>query len=489
MANLRINQDHTQLTEEQRQIISAVMEGKSLLIQGKPGSGKSTVLQALRDTFHSDPSVYLTSMTGISACVIGMPTSTLHSFMGLVSPLKSGMPADQEHSIDACTPQGKQRIKKARMLVIDEVSMLSARLFTLLEQLSRVARRSDAPFGGLQIILCGDIYQLPPCPDEPERKFKWFFEADCFASIVGRSWKEPLNSWNFFELKVALRHYIPCDTDGFAKKFSETAYGIARDVQRSGLQDVIKRLSQPKLWPVGVVPTTLFATRELAHQENERQLMKLPGVTYVRYIAEDSGEFVGSGSTLTNLPETLTLTESAPVILLKNHLSCGLCNGSQGVVLSFSSAVDVKSQTIPYLGKLPSDLGIKLPLVKFCSGQTFYIGFESCGIESGPDTTDGFRTMMPLLLGFSMTITRSQGLTLDYVVLDCRKIWHSSLLSVGMTRVRNPDWLEVRNFGNNSAKLPGKDLLSRFKVDYFPTSEARAKAIDGDSREVKRQRR
>ena len=476
------------LTDQQEEIISGIAKGQSLLIQGKPGTGKTKVLQTLRDMFEADPSVYLTSMTGISACVIGTPACTLHSFMGLVGHLTSDA---SELSIDKCTPQGRKRVQHARVLVIDEVSMLSARLFTFLERFARSVRRSDAPFGGLQLILCGDIYQLPPFPDgsEGSRKFKWFFEAEEFGSIVGRSWQETINGWNFYELKTALRHFIPNDAAGFAKQFSETAYALARDVKRNGYHEVITRLSQPKLWPKGVVPTTLFATRELANQENARQLEKLPGVNYVSYIAQDSGQFVGSGSSLTSLPETLTLTEGAPVILLKNHLHYGLCNGSQGVVISFATAGDVQSQCIPFLGKLPGDLMMRLPLVKFSSGQECFIGFETHGRESCCDGTDGFRTMVPLLLGFSMTISRSQGLTLDYVVLDCRKIWHSALLSVGMTRVRNPDWLEVRHFSANSAQLPGKVELSRFKAAYFPTSEARAKVFDSDSRKTKRPRR
>lgn len=470
------------LTQEQSALLSAINKGYNVIIQGRAGSGKSTVLKALRQSCKNDDDVFFTAMTGMAACVLGDNARTLHSFAGICD-FRSIPKLSIEDCVDRCIFQGHARMRKARLLVIDECSMLSARLFTILDSLARRARGSNDAFGGLQVVLCGDIYQQHPCADEPDfhvksskrsGNFKWFFEAERFKGIVGRNWHESLNNWRFFELKEPLRHPANA-TDAALKSFATIAAAFARGDLRHGWIPVIDELKKPKLWPEGVLPTILYAARELVDAENSKHLAKLEGVLSEEYTARDTGDFVDSGLTLTNLPTSLALKVGVPVILLKNYMRYGLCNGSQGFVESLVPVSTIRRAGIPLLGELPRDVEKKLPFVIFYSGQRFAVGIETATTEESPGKVSGTRAMLPLIVSYSITIARSQGLTLDYVILDCERIAHASLLGVGLTRIRNPCWLELRNFVPNAVDLPEKDTLARFKSDYFPTNEARSK--------------
>ncbi|GMF36337.1 unnamed protein product [Phytophthora lilii] len=157
---LRADHRHTQLTVEQERVLKLVAQGKNVFFTGSAGTGKSFLLQHLlkHGCGHAMGRVFATATTGIAAYNIG--GMTLHHFAGIdprAHTSKQELLAQISRKKDAIA-----RWKLARVLVIDEISMLDGRLFDDLEAVARQIRRSTAFFGGIQLILSGDFFQLPP---------------------------------------------------------------------------------------------------------------------------------------------------------------------------------------------------------------------------------------------------------------------------------------------------------------------------------------
>ena len=166
------------LSEEQHKVLKLVSEQqKSVFFTGSAGTGKSVLLrqiiQHLRDHYRSEADrVAVTASTGLAACNVG--GVTLHSFAGiglgkepvpeLVKKVKKNMKA-------------KTRWLRTRVLIIDEISMVDGELFDKLEAIARAVRNNGRPFGGIQLVITGDFFQLPPVPDYSSRIAKFAFDA------------------------------------------------------------------------------------------------------------------------------------------------------------------------------------------------------------------------------------------------------------------------------------------------------------------------
>jgi ATP-dependent DNA helicase PIF1 len=148
------------LSESQMKVLKAILARKSVFFTGAAGTGKSYILRVLQDVMNHlglAEKIAFTAPTGVAACnVRGL---TIHSWSGI------GLGLDPAEKICA-TIKGKREVKmrweKTEILVIDEISMLSAEMFDLLSEVGRVIRNDERPFGGMQIVLCGDFFQLPP---------------------------------------------------------------------------------------------------------------------------------------------------------------------------------------------------------------------------------------------------------------------------------------------------------------------------------------
>lgn len=173
------------LSEEQQHVLNLVTEQKkSVFFTGSAGTGKSVLLRevisALRRKYAKEPErVAVTASTGLAACNVG--GVTLHSFAGfglgkeevpdLVKKIKRNMKA-------------KQRWMRCRVLIIDEVSMVDAELFDKLEEIARNLRNNGRPFGGIQLVITGDFFQLPPVPDYGKRDAKFCFDANTWNTTI-----------------------------------------------------------------------------------------------------------------------------------------------------------------------------------------------------------------------------------------------------------------------------------------------------------------
>ena len=159
-----INKSETEntnsLTPDQQRVLDSVRNGKSIFFTGCAGSGKSFVLKKLIEAemkIRENNSVFVTATTGMAACLIG--GTTINSFAGI------GLgKEDVSFLVQKIMAQSNtvKRWKNCSLLVIDEISMLDSVLLEKLECIARKVRQSNVVFGGIQLVLCGDFYQLPP---------------------------------------------------------------------------------------------------------------------------------------------------------------------------------------------------------------------------------------------------------------------------------------------------------------------------------------
>lgn len=173
----------TFLSEEQRQIVEVVNQGKSVFFTGSAGTGKSVLMRAiiakLRDTYHKEPDrVAVTASTGLAACNI--EGITLHSFAGIGLGKEAAPELVKKIRKNQKT---KQRWMRTKVLIIDEVSMVDGDLFDKLEQIARSLRNNGRPFGGIQLVVTGDFFQLPPVPDN-NKVAKFAFDAATWNTSI-----------------------------------------------------------------------------------------------------------------------------------------------------------------------------------------------------------------------------------------------------------------------------------------------------------------
>lgn len=323
------------LSEEQQFIVRRAMAGESLFFTGAAGTGKSFVLQEiirLMRMQYNEYQFYVTAPTGIAALPLG--GNTIHSFAGI------GLGTDP---VDLMLHKLRSNVKltsrwsNVRVLVIDEVSMLPAELLDKLNTIAQSLRRSKAPFGGIQIIMCGDFFQLPPVDDrsrsvhqvEPSLDGKDDKDKSLFA-FNAKSWKEIIP--NTYMLTKPYRQ----KSDTFSNMLNLIRIGnVSDDVYQQLLTCVGKTLSND----YGLEPTRLYSKKVEVAMYNTTRLNAIQQDTHT-FEAEDWSALPNSTAlrqiqNACPAPATLELKIGAQVILLKNQIQDGLVNGSRGKVVAF----------------------------------------------------------------------------------------------------------------------------------------------------------
>ena len=394
------------LSEEQLQVFRLVLQGASIFLTGRAGTGKTTLLKEIIKTLYARfeneeaECVYVTSSTGISACYLG--GTTVHSFGGI------GLGEDPVGEIlQKMYPNARQRWKQAKILVIDEISMLRPDTFDKLEEIARHVRRNGLPFGGIQLIACGDFYQLPPVY-KGGAEVKYCFEATSWPQVITRS----------FELKTVFRQ-----TDGvFLTILDDIRQGhISREtatVLRTRVNAEISKLKGTKL-----KPTLLRSRRETVLQENLTELGKLTteGRKSTAIDKADSAAYLKLLQEGCQAPEVLLMRVGAQVLLIKNlDVSSGLCNGAAGIITEFVE---------------------ECPRVEFAT-QTITITKTDWEIKVGKKIVAS-RHQFPLILGWSVTIHKSQGMSLDTASVELSHLFASGQGYTALSRVRSLEGLSI----------------------------------------------
>ncbi|XP_014284591.1 ATP-dependent DNA helicase PIF1 [Halyomorpha halys] len=385
------------ITDEQKRVLHEVQKGCNVFFTGSAGTGKSYLLQAIINVLPPEMTV-ATASTGSAACLIG--GVTLHSFAGI---------GDGESSLAKCLqlakrPNVQQNWRNCKHLIIDEISMIDSELFEKIEWVARQIRGNDKPFGGIQVIVCGDFLQLPPVKNNKKRF--------CFMS---ESWDKC--NFSTFILKQVHRQ----NDSQFISILNKVRLGDANPELTKILQDTATQ----NIEGGGILATRLCCYTKEAKEINDSKLKSLPGNSRV-FEATDSPD--GVTKTLddcTAVEKQIFLKEGAQVMLLKNiNVSSGLVNGARGVVQKFVNGT---------------------PVVKFLSGTCYNVKEEKWVIKT-PQGMLLTRKQLPLRLAWAFSIHKSQGLTLDCVEICLNNTFEAGQAYVALSRAKSLDRLRVIGF-------------------------------------------
>uniref|UniRef100_A0A2K5D7Y4 ATP-dependent DNA helicase PIF1 n=1 Tax=Aotus nancymaae TaxID=37293 RepID=A0A2K5D7Y4_AOTNA len=413
MKRLSLPSTKPQLSEEQAAVLRAILKGQSIFFTGSAGTGKSYLLKRILGSLPPTGTV-ATASTGVAACHIG--GTTLHAFAGI----GSGQAPLAQCVALAQRPGVRQGWLNCQRLVIDEISMVEADLFDKLEAVARAVRQQNKPFGGIQLIICGDFLQLPPVTkgSQPPRF--------CFQA---KSWKRCVP--------------VTLELTKVWRQADQTFISLLQAVRLGRCSDEVTRQLQAtaahKVGRDGIVATRLCTHQDDVALTNQRRLQELPGKVH-RFEAMDSNpELASTLDAQCPVNQLLQLKLGAQVMLLKNlSVSRGLVNGARGVVVGFEAeGRELKSDcSVPSLG---------LPQVRFLCGVTEVIRADRWTVQiTGSQLLS--RQQLPLQLAWAMSIHKSQGMTLDCVEISLGRVFASGQAYVALSRARSLQGLRVLDF-------------------------------------------
>lgn len=395
--------------------LEIMLAGESVLLTGPAGSGKTFVLnQFIKLAKHEGKHVSVTATTGLAATHLG--GTTIHSWagIGVHDELPSGF---AEH----ISKGRREIIEKTDVLIIDEVSMLHDYRLDMVDEACRLVRKKpDTPFGGIQVIMSGDFFQLPPINRGDSR-------AGGF--VVGS------NAWR--ELDPVI-----CYLDEQHRQDDETLLGIlnairAGDVRRSHAENLLSRVEVTP--PEDMVLTELHTTNIDVDTLNEKRLEALEN-EQISYSQTTTGgaNYVENLQRSVLAPATLRLKQGAFVMAVKNDPSRRYVNGSLGTVVDFEPLTDY-------------------PLVEFQNGRTVAMQPDTWELRDG-DKKRASITQIPLRLAWAITVHKSQGMTLDAARIDLRKAFVEGMGYVALSRVKNVDNLYLHGINQMALRVSEKAL-------------------------------
>uniref|UniRef100_A0A673FQ20 ATP-dependent DNA helicase n=1 Tax=Sinocyclocheilus rhinocerous TaxID=307959 RepID=A0A673FQ20_9TELE len=354
------------LSKEQTAVLNAVLSGKNVFFTGSAGTGKSFLLKRIIGSL-PPKSTYATASTGVAACHIG--GTTLHSFAGIGS---GSAPLEQSIEL-AQRPGVMQHWTSCKHLVIDEISMVEAEFFDKLEAIARSIRRSTEPFGGIQLIVCGDFLQLPPVTKGKDIQKAYF----CFQS---RSWRKCIH------MNMELTEVRRQTDKAFISLLQAVRVGrVPEEVTAQLLRSAYHSIERD-----GILATRLCTHKDDVELTNENKLKELPGVMRVFEAVDSDPMLFQTIDAQSPVSRLLQLKVGAQVMLTKNlDVQRGLVNGARGVVVDFQ----------------PGNQG--LPRVRFLCGAVEVIKRERWMFKASGGLYLS-RQQRPLKLAWAISIHKSQ---------------------------------------------------------------------------------
>lgn len=397
----------------QAEALEILKLGHNAFITGAAGSGKTHLLNEYINYLKSHGvEVGITASTGIAATHIG--GTTIHAWSGLG--IRDKLTAYDLEDLES-KPYLWKRLSQAEVLIIDEVSMLHDYRLDMIEAILRSFKRKEEPFGGIQVIFCGDFCQLPPV-SRIVTKGKTFGQNN-FA-YQAQAWRE-LNP------KI-------CYLEEQHRQQDKLYLSILNAIRDSELTPELGEHLRARLGKKikTITPTKLYTHNVDVDMENALELEKLSGETYRYDMASRGGEKMAENLKKGCLaPETLKLKVGARVMFVKNNYELGYANGTLGEVTKCDR---------------------EKIIVKTAKGKIINVPLANWRIEEDGKVKAEI-AQYPLRLAWAITVHKSQGLSLDAAEIDLSQAFESGMGYVALSRVRTLDGLSLKGLNNQALQI------------------------------------
>lgn len=449
-------------TNERLDLAKKIIEktGVSLFLTGKAGTGKTTFLRELQSTCRKR--MIVTAPTGIAAINAG--GVTLHSFFQLdFAPFVPGMQSRSDRRVQPYSREKIRIIRGLDLLVIDEISMVRADVLDAVDSVLRRFRDRTQPFGGVQLLLIGDLQQLPPVVVDAERE------------ILSQHYKSPF----FFDSHALSElEYVTVELDKVYRQNDEEFLALLNAIRENRTTPEVMAAINSRFLPgfnpddnEGYVRVTTH--NYLANRVNKARMEALDTPPYV-IEAEVSGNFPESSYPVDS---HLMLKEGAQVMFMKNDTSGEhkFFNGMLGIV----SHIDEEEGHVEVTVAPQDGSGdIMVPMMEW-ENMRYEVNEETKQIEG---SVDGVFRQLPLKPAWAITIHKSQGLTFDKAIIDASGSFAHGQAYVALSRCRTLEGLvldaplpayavihdtTVTDFLNSRcSECPGEDALSEMEHGY-----------------------
>jgi ATP-dependent DNA helicase PIF1 len=430
------------LSTEQKYAYDKFTQGCNLFITGPGGTGKTQLIKYLLEYSNNHyRTTQICAMTGCAAVLLNCNARTLHSWSGIK--LAKG----PKHKIIESVLKNKKVVaqwRRTKCLILDEVSMLSCKIFNIIEEIARKVKKINIPFGGLQVVFTGDFYQLPPVGTSGEPDTEQF----CFESPI---WNTTFPDQNIIQLTTIFRQ----NDAEYIKILNQVRIGQLNTENTKILEKYLKRTYDPALHN-NCIPTKLFPLRAKTDYVNSMMFSKIQQTEFVFSVIKKNDCYTHIES---NRPisfemrqkcdrmssaeieyELDVMVNNSPCInILRLKKGCaimctinldmdnGICNGSQGIV---TDIIQTDNRTIP--------------VVQFANGIIKHIDIHYWQSEDFPALAIG---QYPLCLAWALTIHKIQGATLDMAEIDIgQSIFEYGQTYVALSRVQSLNGLYLSAF-------------------------------------------
>ncbi|WP_288414647.1 AAA family ATPase [uncultured Acinetobacter sp.] len=399
---------------KQETALKLLKAGENVFLTGSAGAGKTyTLNQYIQYLKARKVPVAITASTGIAAT--HMNGMTIHTWAGI---------GIKDHLSDDDLKRMKERkylkehLENAQVLIIDEISMLHAKQLNLVNQVLKYFKESDEAFGGIQVIVAGDFFQLPPVGKNDERNRDKF----CFMS----------DAWVEAKFRV-------CYLTEQHRQDDEILNQILNAIRAQNIQSNHKQaLLASRQHDIGDTFTRLYTHNMDVDAINFQHLNEIENDGHQFNATLDGNEkLLETLKSSVRAPEELTLKKHAKVMFVKNNFDMGYINGSLGEVIGFEE---------------DDEFGL-LPKVKMTDGTTLLVEPETWSIENEAGKVIASFQQIPLRLAWAITIHKSQGMTLEAAEINLTHTFEKGQGYVALSRLKSLTGLRLLGFNEQALEL------------------------------------